>query len=126
MMNWIMERSYWKVTFPSAGFQNLLGSTHKDGADGVSLVVEDVLDEVVSIVVNDAVGVVAELKASYLVVGDVNTCAIGSDLDSEDRGGQSPGSIMSATPISIVMTHVLVVVLIVSICRLLIQTKGHT
>jgi hypothetical protein len=88
--------------------------------------VEDELDEVVSIVVDDAVGVVAELKASYFVVGEVNTCAIGSDLNSEDRGGQSPGSVMSATPMFIVMTHVLVVDLIVSICRLLIQTKGHT
>jgi hypothetical protein len=41
--------------------------------DGVSLVVEDELDEVVSTVVNDAVRVVAELKASYFVVGEVNT-----------------------------------------------------
>jgi hypothetical protein len=59
--------------------------------------VEDELDEVDSIVVDDAVRELAELNASYLVVGDVNTWAIGSALDSKDRGGQSPGSTMSAT-----------------------------
>jgi hypothetical protein len=40
---------------------------------GVSLVVVTELDEVDSILVEDTVKVVAELKASYLVVGDVNT-----------------------------------------------------
>jgi hypothetical protein len=64
---------------------------------GVSLVVITELDEVDSVVLDDAVRVEAELKASYFVVGEVNTCAIGSDLDSEDRGGQSPGSVLSAT-----------------------------
>jgi hypothetical protein len=83
--------------------------------DGDSLVVVVTeLDEGASMVVDDAVRVVAELKASYFVVGEVKTCAIGSDLNSEGRSGQSPGSVMSATPISIVMTHVLVVDLIVS------------
>ena len=45
---------------------------------------------------DDAVRVVAELNASYFVVGEVNTCPIGSNLDSEGRGGQSPGSVKSA------------------------------
>jgi hypothetical protein len=89
--------------------------------DGVSLVdVVTELDEGVSVVVDDAVGVVAELKASYFVVGDVNTCAMGSDLDSEDRGGQSPGSVLSATltPNYIIVTDELVVDLYISACGL--------
>jgi hypothetical protein len=40
---------------------------------GVSLVVVTELDEVDTVVLDDAVRVVAELKASYFVVGDVNT-----------------------------------------------------
>jgi len=70
--------------------------TYEEDVDGVSLVVVTELDEVDSMVEDDAVRVVAELKASYFVEGEVNTCPIGSSLDSEVSGGQSPGSVMSA------------------------------
>jgi len=47
--------------------------THEEDVDGDSLVVVTELDEVDSMVDDDAVRVVAELKASYFVVGEVNT-----------------------------------------------------
>jgi hypothetical protein len=63
----VEKSSYWKMTFPSASIKR---DTYEDG---VSLVVVEEPDELDSTVIVDPVTVVAELNASYLVVGDVNT-----------------------------------------------------
>jgi len=63
--------------------------------EGVSLVVKREVDEVDTVVVVGAVTITADLNASYFVVADLNTWAIGSVSVLGLRGGQSPGSAMS-------------------------------
>ena len=53
------------------------------------------VDEVDTVVVVGAVTITADLNASYFVVADLNTWAIGSVSVLGLRGGQSPGSAMS-------------------------------
>ena len=67
------EWSYWTRTFLSADLKNMRERTYEEDVDGVSLVVVTELDSMNAVEEDDEVRVVAELKASYFVVGDVNT-----------------------------------------------------
>lgn len=82
--------------------------------DDVSLVVLEEIEAEGSVVVDGGVKVLAELNASYFVVGDVKTWAIGSVSDSEIGLGTLQVLSCQRHKVLIILTHGLVVDLLVN------------